>query len=309
MPSPILPVTTPITGYGAGTPLATDVTVYTDTLDTTQAAAGTTKKYQRGLEFNYYFGAAGIDTVVPVQVATTTNLNATYNNGLFGVGATLTSNTPYGLLIIDGLNVQVGWRVLVWNQSNSEENGIYVVTVIGTSFVPWVLTRATDYDTPPQIILSQIVLVEQGNTLANVCFQQTASGPFVIGSTGIVFQRFDILNSAFVIFPTWINVTSPTVNMVAGQAYIANNTGSPCGLALPVISPVGTTLNIAGASSSVWVIAQNAGQSINFGTLATTVGPGGQIFSSHPHDSISMVCVTANTTWTVYGSIGNLNYV
>lgn len=305
---PINPVD-PISTLATGVPLATDLTPATDTQDISQAAAGTTKKYTRASEFNYYFGAAGIETIEPVQLGTVANLNSTYNNGTFGVGATLTNNGSLGILIIDGVNVTLGYRILVWNQSNQEENGIYEVTTVGTSLVPWVLTRATDYNNPAQVIEGQIVLVELGTTLANRAFQETAAGPFIIGTTGIVFEQFDILNSAFVTFPTWIIAAGASTNLSPGNSYVAANTGSTNTFVLPTIAIAGTTIDIAMGSALAWTISQNAGQSIRVGNITSTIGAGGSWSSSDVGDSVSLVCTVANTSWSAYAVVGNLNYV
>lgn len=97
--------------------------------------------------------------------------------------------------------------------------------------------------------------------------------------------------------------------MVAGQSYIANNSGSSTQFNLPTIAAIGTTIDIIGGSSTSWTIAQNGGQQINLGDVATTPGAGGSISSTKLHDSISLVCITANTEWAAYGSIGNLTYI
>ena len=299
----------PISTLATGVPKGTDLTPATDTQDTTQAAAGTTKKYVRSDEFDFYFSAVGIKTVAAVFVATTTPLNAIYNNGIAGVGATLTNSSAFGLLIIDGINVAVGQRILVWQQSISSQNGIYTVTNVGTSLTPWVLTRATDYNNSAQVIHLKIVLVQAGNTLAGISFQETATGPFIIGTSAIMFVQFDILNAATVVFPTWIPIASAATTMSPGMSYIANNTGLAVAFTLPTIANVGTTLQIAGGTSSSWNIVQNAGQSIIVGDISSTIGAGGSWASSKANDSLSIVCDVANTSWVSYVSIGNLTYV
>lgn len=85
------------------------------------------------------------------KAATTGNLAATYAagsadaSGGTGVGATLTLNSN-GALSIDGVSLLAGERVLVKNQTDAKQNGIYVVTNAGSSGAAAVLTRATDAD-------------------------------------------------------------------------------------------------------------------------------------------------------------------
>lgn len=54
-----------------------------------------------------------ISNVPACLVATTANLTATYTNGTSGVGATLTNSGTQAALVIDGVTLAVGNRVLV----------------------------------------------------------------------------------------------------------------------------------------------------------------------------------------------------
>lgn len=80
-----------------------------------------------------------------VQFTTTAPLVATYVNGSDGVNATLTS-TSNQVLTVDGMNPDLGERVLVKNQTNKKENGIYTVNQAGSVSTAWILKRTTDYD-------------------------------------------------------------------------------------------------------------------------------------------------------------------
>jgi hypothetical protein len=93
--------------------------------------------------------ATGLRPTGQVRLATDAPLPAcTYNNGTDGVGATLTGSAN-GLLSIDGIEVQVGWRVLIKDQASGVQNGIYVVTVAGGAGAAFVLTRSEDMDNSP----------------------------------------------------------------------------------------------------------------------------------------------------------------
>lgn len=93
---------------------------------------------------------AGFGPKRAVRVATTAELNATYNNGTAGVGATLTNAATQAALEIDGVTLAIGDRVLVKDQSTSDlQNGIYEVTDTGSGSTNWVLTRTTDSDNNP----------------------------------------------------------------------------------------------------------------------------------------------------------------
>ena len=75
------------------------------------------------------------------------DLNATYDNGTAGVGATLTNNGTQVALSIDCVTTSTSDRILVYNQTDATENGIYVVTDVGSGSTNWVLTRSADTNT------------------------------------------------------------------------------------------------------------------------------------------------------------------
>ncbi len=303
-----VPTIIPITQWARALPLATDVTVYTDTTNTSQAATGTTGSYLRADEWTYYFGLTGLSTIAPVIVATTTPLSVIYNNGVLGVGATLTSTLP-GLLSIDSVAAYVGMRVLVWQQAAAAQNGIYSVTTLGTSLTPWVLTRTGDYDTPAQVKINQVVVVQLGSTNGNKVFEQIGTGPWTIGTTAINFQLFNLFSSITTIVTTWTNITGSSFTLVPNVSYIANNGGGGTTFTLPGAAAVGTQIQIQQGLSTSWTIAQNALQSISVDGLSTTVGVGGSLTSTGTGDAISFVCTVANTLWKTFGVVGNITIV
>ena len=121
-----------------------------------------------------------------MAAATTEALAANYVNGTAGVGATLTAAAP-GVLTIDGYTVLANDRVLVKNQTSAMQNGIYTLTTAGTAAVPYVLTRATDFDKPADIVSGAVVPVQQGTVNRNERFAVTAQGAITIGTTVITF--------------------------------------------------------------------------------------------------------------------------
>jgi hypothetical protein len=61
-----------------------------------------------------------------------------------GVGATLTNAGTQVALEVDGVPLSVADRVMVRLQTNGFENGVYVVTTVGSGATNWVLTRSAD---------------------------------------------------------------------------------------------------------------------------------------------------------------------
>lgn len=140
--------------------------------------------------------AAGINFHQSCRLATTTALpSCTYNNGVSGVGATLTA-TANGPLSVDSTLVVATNRILVKNQANAAHNGVYTVTQVGdiSPGAPFILTRATDFDSTgsgvDQIDAGDFFLITAGSTLANTSWVQQTPLPITIGSTSIVFSQF-----------------------------------------------------------------------------------------------------------------------
>jgi hypothetical protein len=138
--------------------------------------------------------ASGINFHQSCRLATTTALAAnTYNNGSSGVGATLTANAN-GALSIDGVAVATSNRVLIKNEVTQANNGVYTVTQTGSAGAPYILTRATDFDSSgtgvDQIDAGDFFLITAGSTLANTSWVQQTPLPITVGTTAIVFQQF-----------------------------------------------------------------------------------------------------------------------
>ena len=138
--------------------------------------------------------ASGIHFHEAVALATTAALPAnTYNNGTSGVGATLTANAN-GALSVDSTLTIAAERILVKNEVAGANNGVYVVTQVGSAGTPYILTRATDFDSVgtgvDQIDEGDFFLVTSGVANLNTAWVQQTAPPITIGTTPIVFQQF-----------------------------------------------------------------------------------------------------------------------
>jgi len=226
--------------------------------------------------------ASGIHFHQPVMVESPTNLNATYNNGTAGVGATLTNAGTQVELIIDGIFTSPGDRVLVYSQTNPIENGIYVVTVVGTVSTNWVLTRSSDANT--YVINSanglsegSTVFVQLGATGAGETYTCNTSGVITFGTTAITFAQISsaqiysagtgltLTGTQFSITPTGTAGTYGSASQV--PVFVTNASGQ-------VTSVTNTAIAING-SAVTGAISGQAGSVANALTAGTYLTSGG----------------------------------
>jgi hypothetical protein len=173
--------------------------------------------------------AAGLHIHEPVNVATTTNLVAVYNNGSNGVGATLTNNATQATVIIDNITLSANNRVLVWQQSNAVQNGVYVVTNTGSNATNWVLTRSDDADTssqndPNSLGGGDYFYVLSGDTQAGDSFVCTSEGNITFGTTLITFSLFSATPTFTGTAP--INVSGQTISLTGIVGATNGGTGA-----------------------------------------------------------------------------------
>ena len=249
--------------------------------------------------------ATGINFHQACRLATTTALAAyTYNNGSSGVGATITANAN-GALSIDSVLTVVGNRVLVKNETSTNEpyNGVYTVTQVGSAGTPFILTRATDFDTAgsgvDQIDAGDFFLITAGTVNANTSWVQQTPLPITVGTTAIVFSQFGAAGTTY---------TAGTGLTLAGTVFSITNT-AVAATSYGSASAVGTfTVNAQGQlTAAADVSIAIAGSQITSGTIDS-----GRISGSYT--GITGVGTLTAGTWNAtaigaaYGGTGLTSY-
>jgi len=115
---------------------------------------------------------------------------------------------------LDGVTLATGNRVLVKDQANATENGIYVVAVSGAP------TRSTDADTAAEITASFAVFVEEGTANADSGWTLTNNGSVTIGTTELTFTQFTGLGQ--ITAGNGLTKTANTLDVVGGLGIVAN---------------------------------------------------------------------------------------
>ncbi len=250
--------------------------------------------------------SSGITYHTPVKYEvpnTTGNLTATYNNGTSGVGATLTNAGTQTAFTPDGIIASIGDRILIYNQTNAYENGVYEVTDVGSGSTNWVLTRTTDADSyglkdPNALGGGDAFFVSSGNTGAGETYVCNTTGTITFGTTPINF----------------VQVSSAQVYSAGTGLTLTNTTFS--------ITNTGVSASTYGSASQVPVFAVNAQGQLTSATNTSIAIAGSQITSgtvgssyiSGSYTGITGVGTLTAGTWNAsvigeaYGGTGQSSY-
>ena len=270
------------------------------TQDPTSALQLATKQYVDTLV------ASGIHYHTPVRVESPTNLNATYNQpggAGVGVGATLTNAGAQVALAIDGVTLLVNDRVLVYTQTNATQNGVYVVTDVGSGSTNWILTRSSDTDTYGLTSSNNLgegstFFVQQGVTGAGETYTCNTAGVIVFGTTNITFVQI----SATQIYSAGTGLT------LSGTTFSITNTGVANGSYGTASSVPTIAINAQGQITS----ASNTAIAINGNQI--TSGTVGSSYISGSYTGITGVGTLTAGTWNAtaidaaYGGTGLTSY-
>jgi hypothetical protein len=182
--------------------------------------------------------------------------------------------------------------VLIYNQTNQTQNGVYTVTVVGTVSTNWVLTRATDADTyapfsPNSLGQGDAFFVQAGATGAGETYICNTVGVIVFGTTNITFVQ---LSSAQI-------YSAGTGLTLTGTVFSITNTAVTAG-AYGSASTVPTfTVNAQGQLT----LATNASIAIDGNQI--TSGTIGSAYLSGSYTGITGVGTLTAGTWNA-GTIG-----
>jgi hypothetical protein len=105
------------------------------------------------------FSGSDLGTVVAATAAALSTCVAAGS----GVGKTLTASAN-GAISIDGVTPSASDAVLVKNQVNSLDNGLYTVTQVGSASLPFILTRKTSFDATAECLPGSVANISAGGS-------------------------------------------------------------------------------------------------------------------------------------------------
>ena len=110
---------------------------------------------------------------------------------------------------LDGVVLATGDRILVKNQTDATENGLYVVQASGAP------VRSSDADTAAEITASFAVFVEEGTVNADSGWTLTNNGTITVGTSELSFTQFTGLGQ--ITAGDGLTKTANTLNVVPGD--------------------------------------------------------------------------------------------
>ncbi len=150
---------------------------------------------------------SGLDVKASVRVATTgaVDLSGGTTTTVDGVNLTLEGDTTV--------------RVLVKNQSNAAENGIYDYSAITQAF-----TRAADANSNAEVTAGMFTFVEKGTANADSGWVLTTNNPITLGTTELAFAQFS--GAGQITAGDGLTKTGNTINAVGTSNRITVNADS-----------------------------------------------------------------------------------
>ena len=130
--------------------------------------------------------------------------------------------TGNGAIAIDGVTLVANDRVLLKNQTDLTQNGIYDVSATGSSTTRAVLTRADDFNASSECESGSFTFIQEGTTNENIAFVQITQNP-ILDVSDIEFTQFSTAN-----IPDG-TVTNPRLADMATGTIKGRQTGSTTG--------------------------------------------------------------------------------
>ena len=233
----------------------------------------------------------GLKTRIICRSATTANI-------------TLSSDLQNGDTL-DGITLATGNKVLVKDQTDATENGIYDVVASGTA------TRNTDYDTVAELA-GQLVIIQEGTSNADKFFLCTTDNSGSIGSVNITFTVVVPSNQGDVTLngvQTLTNktLTSPVISDIVSVSN-GNISVSPNGSGKVLLDGDGSSGGVA-VTDGLVEIKTGTGNVAKVKFYCESSNAHAQTLQAAPHSSASsavLVLPTASGTLIGTGDSGTL---
>ncbi len=214
----------------------------------------------------------GLDAKEMVRVATTADLSMNFSSGQLTLSASSLS--------VDGISLALNDRILVKDQSSAEENGIYVVSNIGS--VQVLLERADDASTVDELRRAYVFVFEGTANAGKGFVQNDLTSGETLNTDGVGFTQFTSQPGSVAIN----DLSDVSLSSLQGGEILYYNGSSSAWMAVsPASSSSGYFLQSGGSGSTPY-FAQVTLSGLsdvtvsNYATQRTLIADGSSFFKS-----------------------------
>jgi len=202
---------------------------------------------------------------------------------------------------IDGVTLSINNRVLIWQQTDAKENGVYIFNGVATP-----MTRATDADSSSELN-ALTIFVQSGTTNGNHTYTQTTPNP-VIGTDNIVFvlsstsgtytqgTGISIVANVISLDTTYTDTLYTSKTLASANIYVGNMSNVATAVAMGGEASIDNTGSVTLANSAV--IAKVL---TGFTSGAGTVTASDSILSAFQKINGNVAGIVSSQ-WTTFGS-------
>jgi hypothetical protein len=228
-----------------------------------------------------------------------TNASLTASNGgiVYSSGtamAILSGTATAGQIIRSGSSAAPTWSTSTYPATNAVSTLLYassanVMAALATANGGVLVTNSTGVPSVAALTDGQIII---GATGGSAIAASLTAGTGITITPGTNSISIAATGAGMV----WANISGTTQTAAVNSGYVVGNAAQTT-VTLPTTAALGDRVRVAGKGAAGFILTAGAGQTINFGTSVTSTA--GSLTSASANDSVEVVCVTANTTWSV----------
>jgi hypothetical protein len=189
---------------------------------------------------------------------------------------------------LDGVTLVTGNRILVKNQVDATENGIYVVAASGAP------ARSSDADTAAEITASFAVFVEEGTVNTDSGWTLTNNGTITVGTSELSFTQFTGLGQ--ITAGAGLTKTANTLDVIGGDGITVNADSVVINRAVVVTKYAAT---IGDGTNTSYTVTHNLNTRDVIVALYDTASPYAEVMADVEHsttNTITLLFSVAPTT-------------
>ncbi len=244
-----------------------------------------------------YPGGSITGEVLLANGGTSANLTAS-NGGIFystaTAGAILSGTATAQQLLLSGSSAAPIWSTTTYPTTNAVNTLLYassanVMAALATANSAALVTNGSGVPAWQTMTAGQVLI---GTTSGAPAAATINSGAGIL----VASESGSITISSTTAAMTWSGVAGTTQAAAVNSGYIIQNAAQTT-VTLPATAAIGSTVQVQGLGAAGFVLAANTGQTIKLGS--STTSSGGSLTSAAQYDTVQVVCIVANTTWSV----------